>query len=431
MDEDRFLFLEALSLSEKKFFLSYVNICPYDGKTAIASPIIEEFFEYIDNAYEIEDDTFSNFITHTHPSLSFDKKYFSCESNEFYSYSKLNFLGAKKYYKNFKNEEEKGFLKDFLIKKPESINIKNNILTNVIDIKNLSLLAANPLKFYFTKILKMYLKKEDENEDFLKKDFTLSFLDKFHIRNESHKRDQNQIILKKEREGNMPVGIMKAVAKEEINKHVSDYLNNFEKLQISLKDIQSVEMSLSCSKAKKISDHRWEVPAIEVNIDNEVFFKLVGVLKGITPQGMIVYSDMKLRDIIKIWPEYLIFLKLNPLFLNVKPALLFTKIGKEKLLTELDVNKALEKYLRYYAVCLSSFSPLLRDWAEPLLLKDQMALEKAIFKSFSEKPIFEDMYFNFAFSRFEKPPSSTKIYENWSPFLKQTFEPLLKEWSFI
>ncbi len=71
--------------------------------------------------------------------------------------------------------------------------------------------------------------------------------------------------------------------------------------------------------------------------------------------------------------NYLIFLKIQK-ELGLENNILFLKTGREKSFQKFDVDLALEKYLKYYGLCLSHPSPLIKDWAEELLFKNEKDL---------------------------------------------------------
>ena len=150
--------------------------------------------------------------------------------------------------------------------------------------------------------------------------------------------------------------------------------------------------------------------------------KIIGLLNNVTEQGLLVPSDDKLENIIKHWPQFLIFLKIRKdLFDESLPALLFSKSGKKIEVGDIDVDAALVSYLKYYSLCLSHISPMINKWAVPLLTKEENEFSAAVKRSFTEKKIFEDEYFKWAFSRYGNNYPSATIYRNWKKIVGHTF----------
>ena len=419
IDKDRNLFLDILLLSRETIFLSYVGISSIDGRRKLPSSLIREFCLYIDQAFYIGDEKPSDFIFFKHPALSFDKKYFQKQIEKFYSFSNFRFKAAKKYY----HENDNSFFFIHSLEKMPDFFSKETEIPDVIDLKKLSSLATNPIKFYLNEVLHIYLEKRKEDLD--SKDLILSFLDQYIMRKNGISKNIDVLIDRMEKEGNFPVGICKEVAKDKIKAQTASFYKNMRKMNVKPTDLASAQLSLSNIEIQKKSVNEILIPPAEIFLDDKKIC-ITGQLDNISPEGFLAFSDDKTENILRVWPEFLIFLKVkNSIYANASPSLLFIQSGKVISFDNLNVDRALTLYLRYFKVCLTYMSPLIRDWSLSILTKDEKELDKSIRKSLFDRKLFEDLYFNWAFSRFENKLSSEDIYNNWSVFLKNTFKDLL------
>lgn len=421
VDKDRNLFLNILLLAESKVFFSYLGICPFDGRKKLPSSLIREFCLYIDQAFNMSDEKISDFIFFKHPALSFDKKYFQKQLDHHFLFSPHRFKAAKKYYL------EKGDCYSFIRSFDERPEFKSKVkdLPANIELKKLASLAANPLKFYLNEVLQIYLEKKHEDHD--SKDLILSYLDQYLIRKNVVKKRLDFIVDRLEKEGNFPVGICKEISKDKIKLQAMMILSNLKNFKIEPDQIISANLSLSTEAyVKRQSLNELILPHVECFVE-DTRVNITGSLENISEKGLIVFTDDKFENILKVWPEFLVYLKIkDQIFENASPSLLFLKNGKILTFDKIDVERSLSLYLSYFRVCLTFLSPLIREWSSALLIKDADEFERAFKRSFSDQKLFEDPYFTWAFARFDTNFSSDKIYNNWSEFLKTTFEDVLK-----
>jgi exodeoxyribonuclease V gamma subunit len=413
-DEERYLFLQSLVFSEKILYLSYIGVSPLDGKKQGPSSLILELLSYIKDSYKMKD---ADSIFRNHPQLGFDKRYFS---SEFYTFSKLNEKAAKKYY--LLKDDPHIFLSDLY--KNREIKNEKSLQQEVISLDSLRSLANNPIKFYFNQVLGLYLDKEKDDREM--KDLVLSNLDKFNIYRQFLKNnyfDSQQLdsfLSQIEEQGGLPIGAMNRVAKDQIILKAKEYFENFKKFKLQNVKLLDVEFKQTTLEINE-SEEKLNMPPFEINVDGKKV-KILGNLSGVSNRGLITNNDEKFFNLIKIWPDYLIFLKFQK-ELGFEKNILFLKTGIEKKLHEFDVDSALEKYLKYYNRCLTEVSPLIKDWAEALLLENKN-MKKVIKKSI-EKEDFIDPYFKWAVASNDSPDADI-IVSNWSDFLKDTFKPLLE-----
>jgi exodeoxyribonuclease V gamma subunit len=393
-DIEKNYFLESILSCQNFLYLSYVKEREKD-----ISSLVKELLHYINLAYGIKD---KKLIT-IHPLHSFDKKYFLKEHEKFFSFSEKNYLTAKKFFSTKKSKEEKSF---FQLKNPEEN------LPDVLDIRDLKLLSNNPLKFYFNKIFDIFLKEEKKEELFL------SFLEKYILL--ERVKEEKDFFEKFEKKGGMPSGLLREIEKENIEEKMEKYFEGLKAFEIEKKDIFEIELKLFSKTFRKISPNKIEIPAITLSLENRKI-KIIGKIKNISEKGFLINSDLKPFEILKRWPEILIFLHLK----NFEKNLLFTKGNRKLNMESINAKESLKNYLKYYQRCLSSPSPLLRDFTKILFVRGEKELKEVIEKALSSKKIFEDIYFEKVFP-FEKALPYKEIFENWIPFFKKTFKPIIE-----
>ena len=124
----------------------------------------------------------------------------------------------------------------------------------------------------------------------------------------------------------------------------------------------------------------------------------------------------KQKDILKIWPDFLLFACLEGKE-DMDKKLLFAKTGKT---FSLDHPKqALTDFILYYSKAIQTPSPFLPLWGDCFLNKTVAAFEKAVEHQLKRE---KDPYLYFAFSRYD----ASTIFNHWAPYLRRVFSPLLQ-----
>ena len=268
-----------------------------------------------------------------------------------------------------------------------------------IPIAHLKLFASHPWKFYLQKTQGIYLDEEWEDSVYLQKSRCL--------RSSLHQPIDE--VLKKE---NLPLGIFGEAIR-------IDILEDSMEAQKQLKEwnvdgLFSLHFLENCTRTEE--KNRYELPPIEVVWENRLKVKLTGEIKNATNQGLLAVSEDQIDKLLKIWPESLI----ASIALK-KSQVLFLKSGRIKNLS--DPEKSLKEFLEYYFLCLATPSPLLPEWADPILRKGVPELEKKMESSFSEKRKFDDPILEWMSSRLQMP-SAKQIMEEWGSIIKQAFSGL-------
>jgi exodeoxyribonuclease V gamma subunit len=452
-DEDRALFLDLFLQARDYLIFSYQRLNPDDGKPQGASILIEEL-----NQYLCRDDIKSGIFHFDHPTLPFDRIYFS-RDGKIKKWSETDFLAAKAHYFPHCDPNPLLSLKSL---SPAS-DVDNEI---IIDIRQLKKLARHPLQFYFNEGLKIYLKEEEDEEE---KEFFISFLRKSVLRKKALKTTVSQTMRQLRAEGKLPSGLFQDIAWQDLEEEVADLLHHLNDFGVHPEEIHSIRfcarcrehekneaifppLSLPLSSSKRLfsnsdpqNEKRFssrfhcgdrgqyqdndmaETAAVKDaekisqledlslrTVSKNVY--IVGKLDDITPKGLLVYGESDLKSLIKAWPLYLIYLCSKP----ENPKLLFTKSGEEIELAIPDINTALSAYLEYFLIAKTSPSPLMPDWASALLQKSETEFSKAISKASDEDP-----YLNFL-KRRQGLFDPKETFALWSAPLRQIFAPLLQ-----
>lgn len=423
-DEDRFNFLAALFSAEKSLSLSFVGISEEDGKKALPSLVLQDFLLYLDNSYHMQGKSPSGYLKQSHPALAFDRSYFSELGKRSYSHqyyqAAQNFYGREKQIFYTPVSLEKNIFVNPTDEKSQLNSYKEEKLQE-IEIKDLWLLANNPLKFHLQKNLGIYLENETKTEP-----FKVDNLDLFFFRQKALKEDIFQLLDLQERQGFFPPSLWKDIVQKKLLKEAAGYLENLQKLGLQKEDFFQIELQKGfLGTALKKQDNLYSVAPIQLTVDQKRVV-LTGRLESVCPLGLVLHGKQEFAYLLKAWPKILIFLNVQKKVLEtVSKQLFLTKKPTVLDLNIIDAEKALVSYIKYYFSSLESFHFLYQDLAKPLLQQDGKNLQKALHQTIANKgrQQFQDPYFewlkNHSFGPFL--PSSEKLMQEKSSFLAEIF----------
>ncbi len=410
-DRDRYLFLQLLISASHTFTMSFVK-----GENENPSCVVQELLSYINQGYVcVGEEPLSRKLTVEHPVLSYDKNYFKTPS----FHLQKEYLAAKSRYA--KREKTASVLfPEFYASLEKTEKAKKNDI--VIELKKLSKFAKHPIQFYFNHVLKIYLESE---EHFEKGEFILSHIDRAVLRKDSLKKGFSHLFEKAHHKGMLPLGIFKEVARCNAADHKEEYHAHLEALNVDPKTLITIELKASCAEPDFKNSHHLILPPLSVPLEEGRKACIVGKLENVGPCGLLVNETHYLKDLLKVYPSFLVYLNLPLEKLGFPPRLLLSKKGKVKEKLEGDPLDLLAAYIGYYERCLDSPSPLMPEWASGLLEEGVEELEKAIEISKNGfGATFEDLYLK---QLFLKDPlfSSAHLHQTWSSYLREVFAPLL------
>jgi exodeoxyribonuclease V gamma subunit len=420
-DKDRWIFLEVLLSARSYFVISYQNIGVEDEKEQSPSVLIQEFMSYLDGAYICEGCNVlpSTLSTKIHPPLPFEASYFQ-DQEGFKSFSSANYA-ASLVYSSASFKKKKPFIPEFyeeagFIKKKDPVQ-------RVFDIRELTKLARHPIQFYLNEVLEIYLKAE-EGVPPEEREFILSYLDRAAMRKASMKYDFSSVLKRAESKGQMPIGPFKQIALMSIKEETDDLQHVFSFFELKRKDIFSIELKLGCFAPLQMPSGNWILPAIDVPLKSGGTAKVVGKLADLSMKGLIYHGKDDLKDLVKAWPLFLIFVNLPDFGVSCQHQLLLSKEGKAKKFELENPLSFLSDYLAYAELCCQNISPLMPDWAKAILQGEVEDLRKSIHSSKGSN--FSDEYLDWLFAK-DPEPLASMICKNWSHYLRNIFSPLFKD----
>lgn len=430
IEEDRQILLDILLYAKQNIVISYCNADIKDGKEKNPSFLIEELIEHCDQhyCYPGSKKKPSEKIIYSHKNMAFHKKEWSLE-NPFLNFSFRNYRLAQTYY--YEEKQDPIFIPEFYgsDSKLQSCSSSNKTEYKVT-INDLKVFARNPLQHYFNHALGVYLRKEDSEEQRLSKEFIMNSLDKALFRIENFNKDFEEAYEKLDLLGELPLGIFKEIARDQLQKERDILLENFSGFGLDFSDVMTIELSSSCLEPFQKKNQNWVVPSLKFSIEEEIFY-IEGLLENVCKQGLIFYGKNSFQEVIKIWPIYLVFCCIaSKYFPEIETTLLFGKEGAMKQYEQQEIIKHLEKYLSYYKKAMYTPSPLLPIWSEAIILKSKEEASKAITKSFTGDARLQmqllDDYQKWSFDHLE-PFCAHTLHNLWHTEFQKTFKPLV-EW---
>lgn len=396
VDYDRYLFLEAILSARSHLLISYVGVDPMDQKEIAPSQVVSELFDYFDD------------IDHCiikHHAQPFHEDYFSRANPLMQSYSQRYYKAAQSFY----NDEIK---KDFYFipqKNLENLSTSFSAEENVVvDIRDLTAISRDPLRFYFNKVLGMYFKEGDYLYD--EEPFTLSYRDMGLLGYKSLTRPVEDVLEREELEGNLPRGVLKQITTDKVLRSVSELYGNMDAMGVAATQVFSIKLSEHCKEVVKQSDGSLEVPAIK--IDN---VSIVGNIPLVTPRGFLAFAKDNFVDVIKVLPSYLVF---SCLEVDIEPNILLAKRGVVRSIE--NQEQLLKHFLEYYFICLRQASPLLPEFIPLILQGDRDRLNKLI----KEKT---DEYFSLLSNSVWRLDAG-EVMSSWGDIAQRIYAPIAQQW---
>lgn len=425
-DYDRYLFLEAIHSAQDYLLLSYQGYGQNDSKELQPSLIVEELFSYLDKYYTICGEKVTQACIFKHPFDAFDERYFT-KGKCFNNFSMNDYSAAKACYRTDKEPPHR-FLSDFNCNNhPQLIGQEENCQ---IDIKNLAAVAKNPIKFHLNKVLEIYLQSEEDRQLKIEEELIVSSLDKYQIKHLAIKQPIEKILCRAEKEGKLPFGLFRTVAKKRLREEVEEIHELLKKHSIDPAHIFKIEFCTSCSGPIQIASDRWLLPPAVLNSDNGSKISIVGTLSNVTPNGLLVLSKGTLADAWKAWPQFLMYCyasKMLPQF-NFQSQLILAHSSQPKKAFFEDPMPYLKQFINYYTLCVSNFSPLIPEWIPLILEADARGLQDKMRQLFSESfgsYLSHDLRWILNKQRL---PNSETIISQWKTHAELLLSDLMKFW---
>jgi exodeoxyribonuclease V gamma subunit len=419
-DFDRYLFLEILLSVRQYLLISYMGYSKSDSKEKPSSLLITELVNYLDTAFKIEGQKPSISCVIKHPFREYDKRYFD---GTLKSYSQENYLAAKAYYHNEKKKNHR-FIPQFnLITK--SVTEKEITL----DLKSLISIAKNPVEAYYNRTLGIYLEREDDIRLKTEEKFVLSPLERGLLRKSSLKASFKHVIDLAHKEGKLPLGTFRNLAVSTLEREVIELKTNLKEIGILSEDIFEIEFSDATREPLQIENRVLRLPPLQVNYKDNIKIKIIGKLPEVVSNGLLGYVSDDKTDIIKIWPQYLVYLCLCEQYrLPLGRSLHLAKSGKTKQPFFESASEKLEEYLEYYFNSIESVSPLIPEWIPDFIKLDSDGFEKKVKMQLSERS--KHFYNEYMRSMMKDSDFKTtlELYEKWKFVATKMYGEMYEKW---
>ncbi|MGM0440238.1 MAG: exodeoxyribonuclease V subunit gamma [Chlamydiota bacterium] len=421
-DFDRYLFLEAILSARDNLLISYINSGSSDGALVQPSAAVEEFVDFCDNSYSLAGKSFSSQAIKNHPHYPFHHTYFDPSTEGYYSYSLPAYLASQTFYHSSKGEEY-GCFPEYTSLKDSQVDNDNHLKTEVLDLKNLALMASNPFRAYFNRTLGIYL-ADDECHD-INEEFVVSSLERYLFKKEVFNTSPTEMLEIIERQGLLPLGALKDVASRQLLEDARNVQENVSHMGVSAENTWEIELDLDCCSPRQVSSNKWLMPAISLETSSRAV-TLVGVIENLVPQGLLTLGKDCATDAIKIWPLYLALASLEeaPCSSN----LLMVKSGKMKKNLFEDPRSLLAQYVEYYFVGLENCSPLLPGWVPNIINDSPEELKQNFAKKLFNRHLVK--YNGYLHKACPNPEliDATVLSTLWQPWAEKVYGEMLQKW---
>lgn len=419
---DRYLFLETILSARNYFILSYCGYSQSDGKEQSPSLLISELLGYLDSGYTVDNKKPSDTCLKKCPFYSYDRKLF--ESNTpFQSYSEMYYRAAKTYYMEDEKLPQHIFIPSF-----DKSQGNENYFEECIEIKKLVQFAKNPIESYLKNCLGMYLSAVEDSQKRNEEDFILDIIDNAIIKKHTLKKPLISILNIAEKEGKLPIGPFKECSIEKLRFEVDEIKKGLIGLGIDLDCIFSIKCSENYIEPQRNTNGDWLLPPLEMTCgENKI--KIVGDIQEVSSSGMIAFIKDDKKDIIKSWPQYLVYLCLIEYHqILFEKNLIFAKSGRKKSPFFENPFSYLEKYIKYYFYSQNIISPLIPEWVPYLIENDIKKFEKIVKETLSDKnKFFYNDYLKWIL-RGPKYPDHEILLSNWKNTAEDLFGELYQNW---
>ncbi len=385
IDQDRYLFLEWILSAQEYLILSYQKWSARDHKPQNPSIVVQELLGYLSSVIPIAD----------HPSLGFLEKEVRLPSA---------YRAAMAYYH------------PSLSPNPPQIWHLGTSAPGAedlfIEIRHLVKLARHPIQFYFHRTLQLYLDEDaEENQE-----FHCSYAEKARLRTQTLNYSFESLWKAAEEKGRVPLGAFKHLAYAQVREEVEELREHLGAWGVN--EVFSVEFKAGCAEACFLAEGKWMLPPLQIPLKGGRQAHLVGKLSDFSSCGMLFSGEDSLKDLLKAWPSFLIFLHLK----LGSPRLLLTKEGTVKEAPAADPLSLLASYIEYYELASKNISPLMPLWAKALLKGTAEDLEGVLSSKWSA---FSDPYLDWL-ARRGSPPEARLLFETWAMELRDRFAPLIQ-----
>ncbi|MBN1915143.1 MAG: exodeoxyribonuclease V subunit gamma [Parachlamydiales bacterium] len=388
-ERDRNAFLNVLLCCEEKLCISYLQ------EPKAPSVLVEELWTYLDKSYCYRHEKISPYLVIRHAPYGYDIQ----EIERYSGHLHYEYQAAKA---------------SFSLKEPSFPFFRQHNFEeqSSLSISLLQSLFAHPIRFFYQQVLRVFLDREREEEDFIFSSYKLTDVLRW-----SHHRPIHTIVDVLQRKSSFPIGIFRDIAEEKITKEVKKYHEHLEELAISKETIFDVVLEADCSSPVFVEEHLMRHPPVICEYGGKKI-RIVGTLENVSSKGLILHAEKNDISLLKNIPKILVYLHLC---IDFPHRVCFVK---ESLSQDFFWDKSLFEVLYgYYRAASMSVSPLYPFWAKALMLQDVEKMEREI-QSVRHLP-FEDPYLDEFLSQ-PLQNAGEDICHYWKEHFSEFFAPIQK-----
>ncbi len=368
-DADRYLFLEAVLSARETLWVSYVGFSN-DGQEIPASPVVSELIDQLNLGYRIGDLPAGEICLLTPPFHAHDPLHF-LPNSPLPSYSSWRYRLA-----SAKLASPKPYSAPLPSLTPNDYAPARR--ADILPIKKLKSLVRNPLEFHFREKFNLYV-EERSSHPISEEHFLVSHLNQSKLCKQAITMPIDEVVRAAESEGRLPFGLFGKLARQRIYETVEPAILWLQEMQIPQSDLFNIELSESNESWNHREMPCWQLPPLEVTLDDGTQVQLVGRLERLTAAGMLLNSACDPEKRYEAYPELLILDQLaNKHHLPIEPKLLFVKDLKMWSFSTPNQLPRLQQLIDLFFLAEQHPIPLLPKWIRYFFKNDAKGLQKVI-----------------------------------------------------
>lgn len=379
-EEQKQLFLEALLLTEKKLWISYLARSFKTGRKQGPALEVKELLSYCDRAFTFKSEKPSKYIFQKQPLLNFDPSYFEKSNHQPFQDYEMALAWLEK------KEKKQAIKRPFLTPLCPSSEIE-------VPLKQLHLLTKNPTQFYLNIPLKTYLDWPSQES------LSPSPLTRALLRKDQLKEDFSTLLQDYQSKSLLGKGPIKKLFSNE-------FLEESEKMKQALRALTGnatnfeVELVRGLGKMVQKREDLYLCPAPAYQI-GKTCCHITGKISFLTSSGFLSFGKKTRAEMISLWPALLLFHHMQEQHIPLQSELFF--IREEKSIAFSFDSQEIKNILGYYFLCHQQCSPLNSEWVSDFEklsvfelqdklkeLKGSVFLENPYQKWFLEQPWIDD-----------------------------------------
>lgn len=399
---DRYLFLEALLKARDYLWISYLSHSSEEKVEMMPSVVVQELVDWLKKFLQASDT-----LVLKVPPLAISK-----EALELFPYfSSARYQAAHLYYGN----------QPLLSPVQFPLTLPPDIWPEEEEIKieDLYECLRNSVGFYFSEVLHVRLKKEEE-EDFDQEEFCLPVWQERILASQCLTSSIGEVVAKAKQRGEFPMGEFEKVAIARLEEKTRGLRERLDLFQVAPEECMTVILSRCCEKPVRLENGSLLVPAWEVALENGRKYFVTGQIESVSPKGLACPTTDKAPELFPFWPHYIV-LAGHPALRDIPSGILpLCKLNRKEdplVWPDLDPKAELAKLILYCQKAKTLISPLISKWIFECL---DGPFEKW------EKKVGDSRDVNLVWLLKQQGTAFTKaLFDLWQPYWQGTFQNFL------